>query len=253
MNANWEIDLDTLSRWRHFVDRNLDNPLVIERKRRNVMRVGIDLSRGRIWQVLVGCQVTTQQRSGPGSVVDRFLRSEHWLLDLAACSSKADFRDACQRGLAELGCRRSITIAVNLSAILQALESGGWDSLKPHLNALDAKPDHALEQVAVAHLLGRGFPGMGQKQARNFLQWLGLSLFEIPVDSRVIKVMRSMGASFAPAANALADEQVYRFVQHGLQRLAAALDVYPCVLDACIFSSLDVALDETTRGATKTA
>ncbi|HEY5911360.1 MAG TPA: hypothetical protein VJA21_12225 [Verrucomicrobiae bacterium] len=40
-------------------------------------------------------------------------------------------------------------------------------------------------------------------------------------------------------ATALADEEYYCFVLDGVQQLCAASKVFPCILDAAIFSSFD--------------
>jgi hypothetical protein len=41
------------------------------------------------------------------------------------------------------------------------------------------------------------------------------------------------------SATALADRNYYNFVLDGFQKICEACDIYPCVMDAAIFSSFD--------------
>jgi hypothetical protein len=68
---------------------------------------------------------------------------------------------------------------------------------------------------------------------------LGLSRFEIPIDSRITKWLNSFGSPVRLTANAVADPAYYDFVSDGFQRLSEACEIVPCVLDAAIFSSFD--------------
>jgi hypothetical protein len=237
--AQWTISKASLARWRRLVDRNRNKPLPRQRYELNVLRRGLDLSPARVWYVLVGCQVTTQQRSGPDSAVGRFLDSPSPALRLAACRKATNVRRMLERELAQAGLRRAPTIAANLSAILASLEGGEWKALIARLETLRHRPTREKERAVVHYLLGGTYPGLGQKQSRNFIQWLGLSRHEVPLDSRVLKRMRELDAGFVPSGSALTDEAVYLFVQDGLQQLAAALDIAPCMLDACIFASFE--------------
>ena len=83
------------------------------------------------------------------------------------------------------------------------------------------------------------YPGLGQKQSRNFIQWLGLSKYEIPIDSRTLKKLKEFGCNFVPSGSSLTDKTIYLFVQDCLIQISEKLDIYPCELDACIFSSFD--------------
>ncbi|MBA7549614.1 hypothetical protein ES705_42104 [subsurface metagenome] len=83
------------------------------------------------------------------------------------------------------------------------------------------------------------FKGFGSKQARNFLQALGLTKYEIPIDSRIMNWMKNFGFSILFSPIALQDKAFYHFVSDGIQLLCEKANIYPCVLDAAIFSSND--------------
>jgi hypothetical protein len=248
--AAWTIDNASLARWRRFVAENWEKDLPRRRYELNVRRTGIDLSKRNVWRVLVGCQITTQQRSGPNSAVSRFLRSGSSALDTGRCRDSDNLCEFLERELTNAGLRRAPTIASNLAAIWSHLESSEWKTLLTHLETLRRYPTTLKERVVVNYLLGGKYPGLGQKQSRNFIQWIGVSRYEVPLDSRVLKKMRELGASFVPSATALTDEVVYLFVQDCLQQVSRALDIYPCMLDACIFASFDITDDaESADGA----
>lgn len=238
--AVWSIDKYSLSKWKRLVDEQWEKKLPQHRYQVNVKRIGIDLSKGSVWRALVGCQVTTQQRSGPKSGVSRFLKSSSPALSIAACRSAANLSDMLERELNQAGLRRAPTIATNLVTIYNHLEAGEWKELAGQLATLETRPTLLKERSVVNYLLGGKYPGLGQKQSRNFIQWVGVSRYEVPLDSRVLKRMQTFGASFVPSGSALTDEAVYLFVQDCLQQVASALNIYPCMLDACIFSSFDV-------------
>lgn len=101
---------------------------------------------------------------------------------------------------------------------------------------LDSTP--ATERQA-AEFFAKHLKGFGPKQSRNLVQGLGLSRFEIPIDSRITKWLNVFGFPVKLTANTLADRNYYNFVSDGFQRLCEACEVMPCVLDAAIFSSFD--------------
>jgi thermostable 8-oxoguanine DNA glycosylase len=81
--------------------------------------------------------------------------------------------------------------------------------------------------------------GFGPKQARNLLQWLGLTRYEIPLDSRIMKWLRSGGFPVPLTSRALGDKRFYAFVSDGIIQLCEECEVSPCILDAAVFASYD--------------
>lgn len=94
-------------------------------------------------------------------------------------------------------------------------------------------------EADVADHIRERFKGFGPKQSRNLLQALGLTRFEIPIDSRVTEWLNSFGFPVHLNANALADIDYYRFVSDGIGKLCASAGVLPCVFDASVFALKD--------------
>ena len=93
----------------------------------------------------------------------------------------------------------------------------------------------------MAEFLADRIMGLGPKQSRNVLQFLGLTRYEIPIDSRVTGWLNEFGFPVRLSAQALSDPNYYCFVSDGLQVLCEEAGVVPCVLDAAVFSSYDAA------------
>jgi hypothetical protein len=243
MQAHWVIDEATINSWRCLVDATKDTETVRQRIKQNVDRDEIDLSKSAIWRVLVGCLITTQQRSGPLSKVSQFMDPSRNLtgsaLDYNACKNEPALESFLMGQLTAAGLRRAPTNAAHLAKIMATLEAGEWEPLLAHLRTLKKYTTKSKERRVARYLQSKMFPGLGPKQSRNLIQWLGLSRYEVPIDSRVLKALKANGAVFVPGARALSDETVYVFVQDALQEIANRLDIYPCVLDACIFSSFE--------------
>jgi hypothetical protein len=237
MKATWTLDTRTHSKWERLVQENRHKPIPKDRQRRNVDRKGINISKERVWRTFVACQITTQQRSGANSPVAAFMKSDSRALSLSACSASRKLTGLLEAEFESF--RFGSKNAENLTQILHYLSDGGWQVLMPHLKAIRRDPVAQKERLAVQHLSSGVYPGLGPKQSRNFLQALGLSRFEVPIDSRVLSVMRELGSNFVPSPKGLGDEVVYRFVQDGLQQISQSLGIYPCMLDACIFASIE--------------
>lgn len=193
MKAEWIIDEEVLNNIKKVIDKNSNRKFVKERYKKNVKKIGIDLSKNTIWKVLIGCEITTQQKSGPGSFVDKFLKSNNAILTYDKC--KSFDKNTIANELSKNSLRNNKRIAEFLTEIIYNLENGEWSILLEKLNNL--KKEHNIEdEINVAGYLHSGkFKGLGLKQSRNFLQWLGLTEYEIPIDSRELKVLRKCRAS----------------------------------------------------------
>lgn len=237
MKAEWIIDEEVLNNIKKVIDKNSNRKFVKERYKKNVKKIGIDLSKNTIWKVLIGCEITTQQKSGPGSFVDKFLKSNNAILTYDKC--KSFDKNTIANELSKNSLRNNKRIAEFLTEIIYNLENGEWSILLEKLNNL--KKEHNIEdEINVAGYLHSGkFKGLGLKQSRNFLQWLGLTEYEIPIDSRELKVLRKCKCNFVPNSSALGDETTYLFLEKGIQKVCERLNIKPCILDACFFVSFD--------------
>ena len=96
-----------------------------------------------------------------------------------------------------------------------------------------------INERELADYLKLKLKGFGPKQSRNFLQTLGLTKYEIPIDSRIINWLNDFGFPVKLSSALLSENNYYHFVSDGIQELCEKADIYPCVFDAVVFSSFD--------------
>lgn len=102
-------------------------------------------------------------------------------------------------------------------------------------------PDrYELECEAADLLLGcnGGIRGVGLKQSRNFWQYLGYTVWTIPLDSRVQKILRDPPFSVSQASKGITKTKYSEIEQHvgSLCRAVKAPKVYPVLLDSALFN-----------------
>jgi len=239
MKLLWEFDPQDIARVRDFYEKHCEEPLVKSRISANLRTDKPRTSKGEFWDHMVGCLLSTQQRSGPESPVTKFILTKPSPLNYSICAKQDDLADFARAVLTDFGgLRRSTIIGKELAANMSFLRDGGWEPTLRHLDDLRTSSSPETEK-RVAAFVDDNFKGFGPKQSRNLLQGLGLSRFEIPIDSRITKWLNAIGFPVKLTANALQDRNYYNFVSDGFQKLCEACDVMPCVLDAAIFSSFD--------------
>ena len=239
MKIIWQVDAEDITKVKEFFDRHKGNAFVKMRIATNLKDGKPPVSKEVFWEVMISCLLTTQQRSGPGSTVTRFISTSPFPLRHEICLEQADLDSFVTEVLSKFGgLRRSTTIGREAKANLAYLENGGWKATTEVLEKVRLHRDPTTERDG-ARFLDANFKGFGPKQSRNLLQGLGLSRFEVPIDSRITKWLNEFGFPVKLTANGLADQNYFEFVSDGFQQLAEACCIAPCVLDAAIFSSFD--------------
>ena len=239
MDLIWKIDPDDAERIRQFVRSYRSTEFVINRHDRCIRGNRRNPTLSRFWKGLVLALLTTQQRSGPGSPVHRFLKLRPFPLAYARCRDQGRLSTTVERVLrSHGGIRRVDTIAAQLTEGMAILQSTEGSQVKAILKGLESHRGIGPERES-ARYLADTFTGLGPKQSRNLLQYLGLTRHEIPLDSRLIKWLNSNGFPLQLTAAGLSDPAYYEFVLDGVQALCKAAKVYPCIFDAAVFSSFD--------------
>lgn len=239
MRHRWDVEPEDIDRVKRFMAKWADTPMVTARSKRNLAPEKPPVTREHFWNVLVACLLTTQQRSGPTSAVTKFLCQDPFPLSVEICDCHPDLSTHAKEILQRFGGIRFTTkIPKWLADNLPWLTGTNWEQCSEQLEYLRTHQTIEAERK-VADFFDKQFYGVGPKQARNLLQILGLTRYEIPVDSRITKWLRKMDFPIPLSANLLVDSEYYEFIEDGIQALCAACDVYPCVLDAAIFASFD--------------
>lgn len=240
MKLHWEIEDADVQKVKDFYDENKNNGLVLWRWERNVEGNISRFSRDAFWKEMVVCLLTTQARSGPGSAVSQFASQKPFPLRYRECKQKRDLKSFAQRTLTRFGgIRRNVTVSQQIYDNFRWLENhGGWNEIG-RISRETRKNQTQETEIEAADFVDDRLRGFGPKQSRNLLQSLGLTKYEIPIDSRITRWLNDFGYPVPLSATALSALDYYKFVSRGFRELCAACDVYPCMLDAAIFSSFD--------------
>ena len=239
MDLVWKISAKEVKKVRAFMEEHSEDALVSRRLDRNGTTMGPRVSKARFWKAVLYCMLTSQQKSGPDSPVNKFIRHRPFPLRYSVCCRQKDVGKFCKRTFGAWGgIRFTDNISKWLAENILVLETGMWIPIREALNELRCRPGMAVEREA-ARLISSLFKGVGPKQSRNILQSVGLTQFETPLDSRVIKWLNNFGFPIHLSSECLSDHDYYEFVSDGFQALCEKAEVLPCVLDAAIFASFD--------------
>ncbi|MFA5239368.1 MAG: hypothetical protein WC476_06630 [Phycisphaerae bacterium] len=236
MEFKWVITANHKKRYQDFIECYKQHPIVKDRISRNIKHEDLDLSKAYFWRTLIGCLLTTQQRSGKGTRISLFLDSNDDLLDVNNCLRAKNLAKLAQKTLSQNGIRRNNRIANEIEYAREWLTSHDWQSIKSQLDIISGHTT-VKEERSVANFFRENFIGIGPKQSRNLIQWIGLSKYEIPLDSRIVRVLRKLDFPVPLSSSALSDEKYYCFIEDGIQLIMAEIGIYPCIFDACAFAS----------------
>src|SRR5438270_1920867 len=127
MGIIWEIDHADVRRVREFYGEHKDNWFVKNRTDCNLRPDKEPISLDYFWEILVGCLLTTQQPSGPGRPVHRFIKMLPYPLPYRTCCGHDDLA-AYALGIFKKfgGIRRTTNISNELASNMTYLKNDGW-------------------------------------------------------------------------------------------------------------------------------
>ncbi len=235
MNQNWNVNLSLIQVVQQFVRQQQSTPFVQQRIERNLAETKPPVSRQEFWKQLVVCILTTQQKSGPDSPISSLTRTQPFQLGYELCGEQSDLPTYVSAVLQAHGIKRFTNrLPKFLATNFMNVQQGLWNKTDARLEELRTKQDQTTER-RTADFLEAHYDGIGPKQARNVLQCLGLTRYEIPIDSRIQNWLDGLGLVLEYK---LSGSQ-YSLVMDDIIELCNHCNVVPCVLDACVFNSFD--------------
>jgi hypothetical protein len=242
MKFRWLIQSKDVAKVKALMTETAKRSFVLNRIERNVPARRLTITREKFWFSMLGCLMTTQQRSGPDSPVSQFINTKPFPLKLKVCGTRNTYKKV-ERTLTKFGgIRRAPTIAQQATNNLTWLDSGGWEEVRSEILILRgsrSRRPHSedwIKERQAAKFIAKKLKGFGPKQSRNLWQWLGLARYEIPLDSRVVRWLNAEVFPWTLSAQALADHNYYEFVMDSVRALCSRAGVLPCVFDAAVFS-----------------
>lgn len=241
MKFHVEYDLSELDAVKRVIK---ENPAVW-RYQRNISQNIPDSDDEDLWMVHIRCLLTTQQKSGADSPINKFLEINPFPLSLNACRQSSNLYDLTLRLLTDArGIRRTKKIAKAVQKNFVQLEQGEWEKLRQWRDKLliqrqsEPQISHRDLEEAASNYMDQ-FLEFGPKQSRNFWQLLGLTRYVFVLDSRVINWL-SKHIEFPRGFltyKGLTDNDYYRFISDILLDLCIQAEVLPCMFDAAAFDS----------------
>jgi len=237
MTLNWKIEESDIQKIKNVVSEN-DNTFLKNRIQRNVDKKDISINKDNVIHSMIMCLLTSQQRSGPNSPVGKFLS----LKPFPITADLIERTENKENLIKKIFLKNNLTRFINknseyFSINFEELQKNNWAIIKK-LDLLNANQSK-LHERELADYLKDKLKGFGPKQSRNFLQALGLTKYEIPIDSKIIKWLNDFGFPVKLSSTLLSDNNYYHFVSDGIIELCERAEIYPCVFDAVIFSSYD--------------
>jgi hypothetical protein len=122
-------------------------------------------------------------------------------------------------------------------------DGNGWKNLQPTLDGLLTQRNstcvatHRKLERDAARTLAERLEGVGPKQSRNLLQSLGLTRYEIPLDSRVVGWLQAR-LGWNISMESLSRPEYYEELLDGVQASCEAAGVLPTLFDAAAFEEM---------------
>lgn len=237
MEIKWVITLDDIAKVGKVLTEN-DNAFLKTRRERNIEKKGLLIDRGMVIRTMLICLLTSQQRSGPDTVIGKFFRNHDFAATYVEISTADDIELFIKQLLLDNDLKRYINrISRFFAHNVRIMQENNWNIIEELKEVL--RNDSKEMERATADRISDSFLGLGPKQSRNFLQSLGITRYEIPIDSRITKWLNSFGFPVSLNTTSLSDKGYYHFVNDGFIELCDQAGTYPCLLDAAIFSSYD--------------
>ena len=240
MKILWKIEDGDVQKIKEFYNQHKNNNFVLNRIERNIKKKVIpEVSKENFWEAMISCLLTTQQRVGPESQVTKFICTNPFLLNYNKCKISNNIKMLVEETITNFrGIRRANSIGEESEFNFHWLEKVGWRIIMMEVEKLKNNQSAKTERKS-AEIIIDNLKGFGPKQARNLLQSLGLTKFEIPLDSRITKWLNDFEFPIKLSATALSDKNYYNFILDGFQKICKKCNIYPCVMDAVIFASFD--------------
>ena len=243
LEIQWKIQDHDLDRVKEVLERQAQAPLfrqLATERARNLAAKKPDVRKEDFWREMVLARLTTQNKVGPGSPVEKLKEVNPFPLAYDIVRPKRRKESFIAETVRSYGIGKYNRSARDLAANWQYLEKKkGWQNVLPHCNQL-TRLVLATEERKVAQEIAKVLKGFGPKQSRNLLQSLGLTRYEIPLDSRVIEWLNLhlLPGHAKLHAGMFADQAFYEFVLDGIQALCEKAETVPCLFDAAVFSAM---------------
>lgn len=239
MKHNWIISKKDIDLVMRVCSQQSTHPIYKQRIDENIGIENVKISKEKLWKFIFTCLLTTQQRSTKDSKINKFLKSDYDSINLKKLSEIKNVEKYIASQLKNFGgIRRTEIIPNEAATIYKHLLNTNWQLLKTIKELTKHKGDRYLERRVCNEIVAnKMFKGLGPKQSRNLLQMLGLTIYEIPIDSRITDWINDNNIfPFRVNSKGLSDIEFYCFLNDAIIELCEKAKTKPCLFDAAVFS-----------------
>lgn len=235
MKIDWNITEDDIKKIADFVNQQ-SSEYIANRIARNVNFQGLLVNRDTILYSLLHSLLLSNLKPENYLLIDSITSSTRYNFQYLTIKDIPDINSYVSEVLKDNGLTLDLKkIPEYFAYNFDLLESTNWELVDRLIRKLCIKESKKAERE-IADYIDTMFKGFGACEARLFLQTLGLTKFEIPIDSVFSNWLNNFGFPVKLSATAIQDRDLYHFVSDGIQLLCKSANVYPCVLEAAIHS-----------------
>lgn len=240
MKHNWIISKNDIKLVKDVCHKQSTHKIYKERIEYNLVNKKIEISKEIFWKSLFTCLLTTQQRSNENSRINLFIKNDYSSINIDQLSKIKNIEKYISSQLKGFGgIRRNDKIANEATTIFNYLNDTNWEILNDIKYLIKNKGNRELERKICNQITNeKKFKGLGPKQSRNLLQMLGVTVYEIPIDSRITDWLNKNNIfPFKVNSSGLSDIEFYCFLNDAIIELCEKSNLKPCLFDAAVFSS----------------
>lgn len=236
MKIDWNINEDDVKKIADFVKQQ-SGEHIANRIARNINFQGLLVNRDTILYSLLYSLLLSSLKTDNYLHIDSITTSARYNFQYLTIKDVADIESYVPEILKMHGLALDLKKAPEYFANnYYLLESKNWELVDRLIRKLCIKESKKAERE-IADYIEKLFKGFGPCEARVFLQTLGLTKFEIPIDSVISEWLNNFGFPVKLSPISLQDRDFYHFVSDGIQLLCNRAEVYPCVLEAAIHAN----------------
>ena len=242
MTFEWQFTQKDIKAVDRLLDKHKGSKVLLRRVKRNLAESKEEITKEQFWHSMTSMRLTTLRRSGPEDLVHKFSEMNPYPLAYETVSQQEDIAKFVANTLKKHKAyhfydKVGVETAQNFYRLT---EWQMWEGLLKLVNQLITLQDIGVER-SISRYLSFALTGIGPKQARNTLQDLGLTRYEIPIDSRLLEWLRDETTfpNEKIISNKMSNPNYYESLLDEIQKLCKACNEYPCLVDAAIFSDAD--------------
>lgn len=236
MELIWKLNDSDINKVREFVKTNM-TPNVERITNRNINHIDGVIDKNTILRTMLICLLASETDSYPEHEIEKMFHNKQYFLNYEYIFKIRHIENALYEIFQKFGTTKYVKkVPKYFSTNFEFLVGTNWD-LELEINTAMRKELTKYDERKLADMVDRSFKGFGSKEARSFLLALGVTKYEIPIDSKLIRWLEKFDFPIKFTKTALQDILFYHFVSDGIQKLCEVSEVYPCVLYTSILTS----------------